>query len=432
MKKKCVIVGGGLAGLASAVYLTKAGFQITLLESSPKLGGRAYSFRDNKTGSEIDNGQHILMGCYDYTLDFFKEIGASRNLIKQENLKVNFLKEDYNLLPLSAPKLFYPLNLFCALIGYKAFDIEDKLRLASFFSKLPLYSSKDLERMTVSEWLLKENQSENSIKSFWDILIVGALNTSKEKASALIFAGILKKIFLGGNKAATIIIPKLGLTPTYCNNSENYIKASEGEVCLGESVIEFKNTASAVTEIVTSKRIIKDYDYVISTVPLFAYTKINKDKKLRVNINLEYSTILSIHIWLSRNTLKELFYGLIDSPVHWIFNHGKYITLVISDADDMDKKDSEEIFNLAAGEIEKYIKIRKEDIISYKIIKEKRATFIPTRETLKKRPSPETPLNNFFLAGDWINTGLPSTIEGAVKSGKSAADIVAEKSRAVS
>jgi uncharacterized protein with NAD-binding domain and iron-sulfur cluster len=103
---------------------------------------------------------------------------------------------------------------------------------------------------------------------------------------------------------------------------------------------------------------------------------------------------------------------------------GTHINIVISDADYLVEKSKEEIFNFVVDELAKYTSVIKDDILNYKIIKEKRATFVPTVETISKRPNSNTGINNLFLAGDWINTGLPSTIESAVKSGSIAAKIV--------
>ena len=426
--KKCIIIGGGFSGLSSAAYLSESGFKVTLLESSPKLGGRAYSFKDEETGSAIDNGQHILMGCYNFTLDFFKLIGAEKNLEFQKRLKLIFLKEKFEHYPLTAPDIPYPVNLLFALIGYKAFSAEDKLRILSFFSKLALYSNKDLEKMTVEEWLLKENQSENSMITFWDILVAGALNTDKKKACAKILADILKQIFFRGNKAATILIPKFGLSETYCNDAENFIVSRGGEICYGETVNELISSGMKISEIVTSGRTFKDFDFVISSVPLYAFNRMVMNKKLKIDLDLEYSPILTVHFWMKENPLKETFYGLIGSPVHWVFNHGKHITIVISNAGYLMNEEKDYIFNLTTDEIEKYLPIKKNDVLSFKIIKEKRATFIASDTVIKKRPYAVTGFDNLVLAGDWTNTGLPSTIEGAVKSGKTAADIIISKS----
>jgi squalene-associated FAD-dependent desaturase len=422
--KKCIVIGSGPAGLSAAAYLSRSGIHVEILEASPKPGGRAYSFKDNETGTVIDNGQHILMGCYKETLNFFKLIGAGDNFIYQDGIKVNFIRENFKLFSLQASRLPYPLNLLSALLNYKALPVKDRLIFLGFFMKLPFISQKNIRDLSVYDWLVRENQNENIRKAFWEILAVGALNTNIKEASAATFSVILKEIFFRGNKAATIILPKFGLSESYCTDALNYIEKRNGKINFLEQVSGIKVAGNNIEEIVTSKRKLTGFDFVVSAVPLYSLKKFFPGLSSVSNLELNYSSILSIHLWLKENKLTEDFYGLINSPVHWVFNHRDHITLVISDADKLIDKSKAEIFNMAVFELEKYIKIGKDNIISYKIIKEKRATFVPSKEILNSRPEQNTLINNFFLAGDWVNTGLPSTIESAVKSGRIAAELV--------
>src|SRR5690554_6132605 len=133
--KKVIVIGGGFAGLSAASFLSDSGFKVELLEASPKLGGRAYSLRDETTGSVIDNGQHILMGCYKETLNFLRLIGASKNFIYQDRLKVNFLNEEGKLFRLEATQLFYPLNLLFGLLNFEGLSFINRLLLLKFFLK---------------------------------------------------------------------------------------------------------------------------------------------------------------------------------------------------------------------------------------------------------------------------------------------------------
>lgn len=425
--KKCLILGGGFAGLTSAVYLSKAGFKVELIEASPKLGGRAYSFLDPETGTEIDNGQHILMGCYKETLKFLRNISSIDGLEFQDNLSINFLKENGKQFQLRAPKYPYPFSLLSALLNYKAIDFSERLSMLRFFLKLPFYSGKDLERMTVLEWLKSENQNENTRKAFWDFLSVSALNTSPEKASAKVFLDVLKEVFLHGNKAAAIILPGSGLTNTYCTGSRKFVEERGGEFYLSEKIVEITMEGNKIIKIKTGKRELNDLDYVISALPLYALDKIIPSDDYFVKPRLEYSSILTVHLWLNNNKLPKTFYGLIGSPVHWLFNHGSHMTIVVSDADNLMDLTSEEILGLSSGELKKYLGIMKDDILDYRVIKEKRATYIPSREITGKKPGAGTGISNLFLAGDWVETGLPSTIESAVKSGRIAAEMIMQK-----
>jgi squalene-associated FAD-dependent desaturase len=425
--KKCLVLGGGIAGLTTAVYLSKSGYKIELIEASPKPGGRAYSFKDSETGTIIDNGQHILMGCYKETLSFLELINATANLEFQKHLRVNFVKEDFRLYPLEAKRIFYPFNLVLGILSYNALSFSERLRLISLFLKLPLIPAKDLKNLTVYEWLELEKQTENIRKAFWEILCVGALNTSINKASAATFVDILRKIFLRGSNSATIVLPAKGLSEAYCINAQKFIEQNDGIISFSEKVENLQFESGKLVRIKTSKRVIEDYDFVVSALPLFAFERVVKDVKAFTHLKLIYSPILSYHIWLNENRLNRDFYGLINSKVHWVFNHSSHITLVISDANDLIELSNEELIEIAGNELSKFMNIPKDKIISYKIIKEKRATFIPSNDILGQRPSSNTKFSNFYLAGDWVETGLPSTIESAVKSGRMAADLILSK-----
>jgi hydroxysqualene dehydroxylase len=422
--KKIVVIGGGFAGLSSASFLSNSGRKVELLEASPKLGGRAYSFIDNETAAVIDNGQHILMGCYYETLNFLKLIGSENKLSKQSHLSVNFVKQHFELCPLLVPGSLYPFNLLSAVLNYSAISFYEKVLFIKFFAKIYLYSEKDLKKLTVLEWLLLEKQTANLIKSFWEILAVSALNADIKKASALIFATVLKRIFFRGNAASTIILPSLGLSETYCDDALNFINRNNGNISLSESVIKLTFQDNVIKEIITSKRVITDFDYVISALPLFALKKVINGNDFLPGFELEYSSILSVHLFLKENRYEDTFYGLIDSPVQWVFNKRSHLTVVISNADKFIDSSKEEIIELVLTELKKYILLEISDIKAYRIIKEKKASFIPSNIILDKRPGAYTPYKNFFLAGDWTNTGLPATIESAVKSGRTAANIV--------
>ncbi|MGE5796370.1 MAG: hydroxysqualene dehydroxylase HpnE [Ignavibacteria bacterium] len=422
--KKCIIIGGGLAGLSSAVYLADSGFSVELIEASSKLGGRAYSFIDRETESCIDNGQHILMGCYKDTLSFFRLIGAEKNLFIQKKLEVNFLKPGFSVQKLKAFPFPYPFSLLFGLLNYKALSLNERLRLLKFFFKLYFSFSKKLENLSVFDWLEIEGQTENIQKAFWELLAVGALNTNIKKASARTFSDILKKIFFRGNKSAAIIIPGKGLSDVFCPDAGNFLKNHHGIISLNEEVIELIEDGGKTVSIKTNKREIKNFDFLITAVPLYALQRVIPDYHFEGMNDFEYSTIVNIHIWLKENRLTGKFYGLIDSPVQWIFNHGTHLTLVISDADYLSDTPKEEIFNAACEELLRFTGIVKSLVTYYKVIKEKRATFVPSNKILYKRPGSQTKIKNLFFAGDWVDTKLPSTIESAVKSGRIAANLI--------
>lgn len=424
MPVKCLVIGGGIAGLSAAAFLANQKIHVTLLEASPKLGGRAYSYLDKNTNTIVDNGQHILMGCYNYTLKFLRLINADEKFEYQKKLKVNFVKEGLKVFHLKSFPVFYPFNMLIGLLNYKAISLKDRLRLLKVFIKLPFLESNRESNKSVEDWLIEENQTEAVQEAFWKILTVGAMNTSISKASAKIFIDVLKQIFLHGNFAATIVLPKHSLNESYVQLSADYITSSGGNVLLSEKVNKLKVMEGKIVQVYTENKSYDEFDFVISTVPLFALKKIINEEIVVKHPEFTYSAILNVHLWLNGISLKDSFYGFIGSPVHWVFDKKTHLNVVISDADYLVNKPDEDILKIICPELKKYLDIDESQINHYKIIKEKRATFVPSNDIIDNRPSSKTNIRNLFLAGDWIDTGLPSTIESAVKSGWLAADRV--------
>lgn len=432
--KKCLIIGGGFAGLSAAVYLSEKYFHIRLLEASPKLGGRAYSLTNEKFNSRFDNGQHIMMGCYENTIDFIRKIGAIDKLDFQESLQVNFVKPGGVVYQLKSPKYFYPLNLLWGILNYKALSLKERLKIVDFFLDLVCCFSEDIADKNIAEWLKGKKQSDNAIKSFWEILVVGMLNTSPENASAGLFAEVLKRVFFDGSKSASIVIPKTDLSNLYVKQSEEFIKNNSGEISLSEKVQKFFIENNRIIKVTTDKNEYDDFDFVISAIPAHAFEKIDVVALDKSSINaieqlkeiagkFNYLPILNIHLWLRENPFKEKFYGLIDSKIHWLFNHGSHISITTSNAADFIPLGEKEILSNFYSEIEKYFPIFNQDLImDSKVIKEKRATFIPDTQTTGARERVLSTFENLVISGDWVNTGLPSTIEGAVLSGRAASE----------
>ena len=417
--KKVIVVGGGLSGLSTAVFLANKGIKSHLIEASPKLGGRTYSFNENDFQTEIDNGQHILMGCYNYTFDFLQNIDALDRVEFQKNLNVNFVNQKGEINKLSGDKLFYPFNLLIGILGYKALSIHERISILNFFLKILITKPNIYRNCTTLELLKKFNQTENSIKSFWEIIHVGTLNTELKLSSAELFIRILKTIFFTGNHSTKIVLPKFGLSKVFIENAVSFLERNGSEIYLSERVTDFEINEGSIKKVVTNKREIVNFDKVVLSVPQFALNKFDSiTESLNIDFELKYSPILSVHIWLNENPFNEKFYGLIDSDIHWIFNHNKHVTLVTSSAERFMNQSEDEISEKFIKELEtRFSDFNKNKIIGLKIIKEKRATFIPSVETEEKRLNLKRMFGNLIISGDWTNTELPSTIEGAIKSG---------------
>ncbi|MDQ7817000.1 MAG: hydroxysqualene dehydroxylase HpnE [Melioribacteraceae bacterium] len=425
--KKCLVIGGGFAGLSSAVYLSDKNHKVTLLEASPKLGGRAYSIYDSKLNRSYDNGQHIIMGCYNETLRFISTINSSHLLEIPDSLSINFIKKGGDIFQLRSPKKKYPFNLLTALLNYKAISLKSRLKIIDFFLDLLCCYSCDLKDKTVIEWMKDQKQTEEAIDFFWSILVVGALNTTIEKASAAVFAEILKRIFFDGTNSSAIILSKVGLSELYVKPSVDFILSHGSEIKLSERIIKIEFEGNRVLKVISEKSSYDDFDYVISAIPSYAISKIFQSSGINYyNLpSLSYGTIINIHLWLNQNPFTERFYGFLDGKIHWVFNHGDHISITISAADQYNDKSEEEILNIIYSDLEIFFPIFISNLVKdFRVIKEKRATFIPDISSLELRKEISTQFENLILAGDWINTKLPSTIESAVMSGRLAAESI--------
>lgn len=431
---KCFIVGGGLAGLSSAVFLSKAGYEVELIESTPKLGGRTYSFINKNNNSEIDNGQHILMGSYQNTLEYLKIIGSDKIPEYQNNLEVNFQDKNGIQFSLKSPHSFYPLNLFQALLSYKAISLAERLKIIKFVFTIMFNKRKDLKQKNLYQYLTEQNQTPAAINSLWELIAVSTMNTKLNEASAEAFVKLLSKMFLNGNKASTIVLPKVPLSRLFIDPAIKYIELRSAKCSVSESLKSISTSQNEIIKITTNKREITDFDYLILAIPHHAYKNLKSNTKILndININMPTSPIITLHIWLKKELFEYKFMGLINSQIHWIFRNKDHYSIVISASDKYTELNNSEIFNLLILEISKYFPtFSNNDVLDYKIINEKKATIKCTIENEKIRGNINSPYNNLLFAGDWTNTDLPGTIEGAILSGKNAANIILAKNHKV-
>lgn len=428
--KKCLIIGGGLAGLSSAVFLNQKGYNAELIEASPKLGGRTYSFFDKENNTEIDNGQHILMGSYVTTFELLKIINAESIPEYQSNLEIEYYKKGGVKYLLKSPNKFYPLNLIQALLNFKAITFRERVSVIKLLTKLAFVNKNFKINKTVLEYLIANKQSQNVLDSVWELLTVSALNTRINEASVNIFLFTLKKMFFEGNKPSTIVLPKVPLGKLFIEPIEIYFKKNKVKYSCSEKVESILTKNNKIVAVNTNKRNISEFDNVILAVSNNALKKINSKSPFISDeiLNLETSSIITIHIWLKNKLIENSFAGLIGSKIHWIFNNGSHISIVISAADEYISLKNSEILKIVVGELTHYFpNFSKESINNFKVIKEKRATVKCNSSNEKLRLKIGSNLKNLVLAGDWTNTKLPGTIEGAILSGKLASEKIYKK-----
>lgn len=416
--KKIIIAGGGVSGLSAAAFLSQKNYDIELIEASPAPGGRTRSFLDPELGTEIDNGQHLLMGCYKNTLEFLAITGGIEGLSVIDKLKIPFVGKDKKITYLQERIKTYPLNLISALLNFKLLSHSERLGALLLITKLLFWNEKRIHDISVKMWLEEKNQSRRICDVLWDPLVISTMNVTPDNASSKIFVKILQEIFRRGG--SNLIIPKVGLSKVFVDKTETLLKKNGVRISCSERVTEVVIEGGRAKSISTSKRKGIEFDEIVFAVPPHSFAKISGIPKI-ISSRLEgynYSPIITVYLGISENSLSELIYLLVNSKIQWVFNHGSYLSIVVSAAKEWEELDIEEIIIKTKKELEQYLGIEQRRFTSARVIKEKRATIVLDPEMVKER-SLKHGIKNLHIVGDWTNTGLPATIEGGIFSSKS-------------
>jgi squalene-associated FAD-dependent desaturase len=443
-----VVIGGGFAGLSAGVALAEAGFRVAVLERKPKLGGRAYSFPDPEGGDWVDNGQHVLMGCYTETLDFIKKIGTYDQLVFRDRLDIEMIAPDGKRARLRSGWLPGPFHMVSALTRYRMLTVGERASVLMAGARLMAmrrFGRKRLENTTVAAMLKNLRQSERACERFWYPLAIATLNEEPDKSSAALMAEVWGRAFFGRRRDSSFVYSKVGLSDLYCQAAEDFIQARGGMVAarVGVETLEMDgdHTVGCVRLRDGKKLEAANFVAAVPNVALLAMlTDGMREEPFFARLaELKPSPIICVHVWLDRDVTDCAFVGFIGTTTQWLFNkrvifaqrgdeQGGYLSFVISGARDLVDRSNEELLDQVLDDLHKMIPASREaKLIKALVIKEKQATIAPDCESHQLRPPSTTPIDNLFLAGDWIQTGLPATIESAVMSGRAAAAAVQKR-----
>ncbi|MFL6275812.1 MAG: hydroxysqualene dehydroxylase HpnE [Blastocatellia bacterium] len=436
--KRVIIIGGGFAGLAAGVELSERGAAVTLLERRGHLGGRAYSFIDQQTGDVVDNGQHLFMGCYQQTIAFLKKIGCLDRLAFQDRPRVDFLDREHGYTSFECPRLPAPLHAVAGLLRMRGLTLGDKLGVVRVGRAIQ-QNGQSKAPQTVKEWLAGLGQSERIRERFWYPMAVATLNEDPQVASAAMLKVVLKEAFGGGRKATSIGIARVGLSELYTEGASRFIEARGGTIKINATVerLVIEGRRVVAVELKSGERL--EADEVISAVPHAAFLKILPEElragEFAAVERLRAAPIVSINLWFDRSVFDRQFAGLIGTRSQWLFNKSlivkptessNQLAVIISAAHDFVDWTKEQLVEMALGELHELLpESRDARLLHSRIVKEREATLSHTVESDDLRPGPRTSIDNLILAGGWTATGLPDTIESAVLSGHTAAEIAA-------
>jgi squalene-associated FAD-dependent desaturase len=439
-----IIIGAGFAGLSAGTWLAERGVRVLVLDARPQLGGRATAFADRTTGELVDNGQHVLFGCYRATFEFLRRIGASGNVRLQPALEIPYLDESGGRSRLRCPPLPPPLHLLAGVLGWSAMGWGDRLSALRLAAPL-LRARAELQRTgqttavppgTVAAWLRAHGQSRRLTEWLWAPLAVAALNQSPDTASAEPFVRVLAELFGPDREAAAIALPIVPLHQMYAEPARAFITARGGEV-----------RTNALARIVVEREAVAGVDIrgdrmparaVVSAVPWFALRSLvaapapaSLASVLEAADAMTSMPIVTVNLWYDRPVMSDVFVGLPGRQMHWVFDkrqafgaEASHLSLVASGAVALAAKTRDELTAIAAREVETALPgARTASLLNATVVRERQATF-SLAPGQPRRPSTRTPIRGLVLAGDWIDTGLPGTIESAVISGHRAAEAV--------
>ncbi|HIF72452.1 MAG TPA: FAD-dependent oxidoreductase [Dehalococcoidia bacterium] len=442
-----VIIGGGIAGLATAVRLIQHGIKPIVLEKRPFLGGRAYSFTDHDTGVEIDNGQHVFIGACNEFQQYVADIGASDQIRLEKRIGFPVFKRGKTSW-IKARRLPGFLANLSALIGYRHVSIAGKLRLLWGLTsiKLTRLCSGPMsfhDQLTFDDWLRDHGQNNETINNFWNLIILPSLNDDITAVSAHTGIELFKVALLGSASNPAMGIPLSGLSKLVGENAREFIESHGGEVRTGIDVESLHISNGAITGVRTVNDELIEGQATISSVPAAAMTPIlpkgssdGPDDFFTPAESVRTAPIVAVHIWYDRPVLGEKFVATLDSPLQWVFNDtdlksrnekGQHIVISLSGAWEWQDRSKQELREIFTTEMENAFPAAAEARIEkFTIVKMLDATFRVAPGSQPSRLSQRTPLPGFYLAGDWTDTGWPSTMESAVRSGNLAAKYVVE------
>jgi squalene-associated FAD-dependent desaturase len=446
-----VVIGGGVAGLAAAVSLAERGAAVVVVEARPRLGGRASSVVDPATGETVDNGQHILMGCYRETFAFLRRIGAMSCVRVQPSLAVPAIDGAGRASVLSCPPLPAPWHLLGGVIEWDALGWMDRLSVLRLGAPVRTEQQRLRGRSglmacspeeTVENWLVRNGQTPRLREMLWDPLALAALNQPPHEAAASTFVRVLAEMFGPDPLAASIAFPAVPLEAMYAAPARGFIEKRGGTVwtnALARITVENGHAAGVRARGGRDVRA----KAVISSVPWFALAPLFDDVPAALvpmvsgAARMASYPIVTVNLWLDRQVLTTPFVGLPGRTMQWVFDHGaitggalSYLSLVSSGAAGIVGLDNDAIVGLALRELRDAVPgARAAAVRRVSIVRERRATFSLAPGQPERPTAGATALPGFFLAGDWTDTGLPGTIESAALSGHRAADTVLRAGR---
>ena len=436
--------------MSSAVALAEAGLQVRVFEKRPHLGGRATSYT-LPDGSEVDNCQHVTLGCCTNLADFYRRVGAEGKIRFYDRLF--FADAQGRRSTIEACALPPPFHMAPSFLLFSGLTLSDKRGIAKAMLAIARSGgeSPDIEGISMLDWLHRMNQTPGAIERFWRVVLVSALDEDLARAGARYGIDVFWKGFLGSRGGYRLGIPSVPLADLY-DGCREAIAGRSGEVRHRCGVRQIRARENCFAAAILEDGSEVSADLCIAAVPhetllgLLPPEMGENGGSLESLRHIKTSPITGVHLWFDRTVMTEPFLALLDHTTQWIFNKtrlhettgsdaskgdsgtkvtGQYLQLVISASYDLVPRPRQEIIDLCMRELADVLPgTREAKLEKATVIKEVNATFSPAPNVDGLRPGQRSAVKNLYFAGDWTRTGWPSTMEGAVRSGYLTAEAI--------
>jgi zeta-carotene desaturase len=438
-EKIVTVIGGGVAGMSAACALAEAGMRVQLVERRGYLGGRASSYLHPGVGEVIDNCQHVLFGCCTNLIGFYRRIGVENRI--HWTSEMTMIEPGGRRSPLGPSWLPAPLHGMPKLMAAHALSIADKVALGRAFSALMRPVPRDSTE-SLGAWLRRNGQTKGALDRFWRLVIASALNAEIDSIALPYAAKVIRELFMNSAEAGCMGMSRAPLSELYAGVTP-FLSERGGGVRLN-SIME-----GAAWDEETSQWTIRMRDGELTSDFIVVALPFEATQKLLPNLppaegaetlagklaRHEHWPICSVHLWFDREITELEHAVLLDREIHWMYNQsrlqtgrgGHYVELVVSATRAFAALPREAAIQLALSELAEFFpRVNEAKLEKVALVKEVRATFGVPPGIDAARPTAVSPWPNLFLAGDWVQTGWPSTMESAARSGHLAAEAVCE------
>ena len=403
---RVAVVGGGLAGLAAALELTKQGHAVRLHEARPTLGGAVQTLpeREGDPSPPPDNGQHVALGCCTAYLDFVAEIGSS-SALRRVRLGLPVVAEDGSVATIR-PGLV-------GLLRYGHISLGERLAIGRVARRLAKLDPAEHDDETFGTLLRTLGQSQEGIDRFWDVFVRPALNLGTDEVSAAPGIFTVQTALLAGGRASDLLLPTAPLGEMHGEAAGAELERRGAEISPGTRVGSLEELEA---------------DGIVVAVPPAESARLLGEPEAE----LEDSPIVSVHLLFDRQIMDPPLTALLGSDAHWLFDRGaltghrpergQYITVVSSGAPELLEQRGRELIDRIAGQVTE--RLGAAELLWSRVSREPAATFAARPGTGHARPGAETARPNVVRAGAWTDTGWPATMEGAIRSGREAARVL--------